>query len=82
MGTGGGIIHVYQNEIKINQFNGCNGNSVTLTSILFDPNGNMATSCNNEKFYLFSPNGLLTGKSLTTPAGPYYIGFDSKGRFF
>ena len=63
-----GIILVYQNEILINQFNGCNGNSVTLSSILFDPNGYMATTCwdPTNKLYLFSPNGSFT-RQITTP---------------
>ena len=78
-----GVILVYRNETIINQFNGCDGNSVTLTSILLDPNDYMATSCSHptNKLHIFSPNGSFTGKSLTTPAGPSYIGFDSKGRF-
>ena len=65
------------------QFNGCNGNSVLLESILFDPNGYMATACNDptNKLYLFSPSGSYTGKSITTTYAPRYIGFDSKGRF-
>ena len=82
VGTWEGIILVYQNEEIINQFNGCDGNGVYLTSILFDRNGYMATSCYGiNKVYLFSSNGSFTGKSLTTPYGPSYIGFDSKGRF-
>ena len=83
VGTLGGTILVYQNEIIINQFNGCNGDSTALTSILFDPNGYMATSCDypTNKLYLFSPNGSFTGKSITIPSTPQYIGFDSKGRF-
>ena len=83
VGTTKGMILVYQNEKIINQFNGCDGNSATLTFILFDPNGYMATSCGNptNKLYLFSPDGSLARKSLTTPNRPYYIGFDSKGRF-
>ena len=73
----------YQNEILIRQqFNGCDGNSAVITSIYFDPNGYMTTSCwETNKLYLFSPNGSLTGKSITTPPYPQYIGFDSKGRF-
>ena len=83
VGTSGGIILVYQNEKIINQFNGCDGKSKYLRSILFDQNGNMATSCYQptNKLYLFSPEGSFTGKSVTTPDYPYYIGFDSKGRF-
>ena len=77
----GGIILVHHNEKFLNQFSGCNGNSVHLTSIFFDPNGYMATTCDNSKLNLFSPNGSFTGKSLTTPNNPRYIGFDSKDRF-
>ena len=83
VGTSGGIVLVYQNEILINQFSGCNGNSCALNSILFDLNGYMATTCFSQinKLYLFSPEGSFTGKYLTTPDYPRYIGFDSKGRF-
>ena len=84
VGTYGGMILVYQNEEIINQFNGCNGYSVLLLSILFDKNGYIATSCDYpiDKLYLYAPNGSFTGKSLTSPTSPRYIGFDSKGRFF
>ena len=77
------IILVYQNEILIRQqFNGCNGNSDLLTSIFFDPNGHLATTClYSNKLYLFSPDGSFTGKSISTPQYPHFIGFDSKGRF-
>ena len=82
VGTDTGIVLVYQNEKIINQFNGCYGNSVWLLSISLDPNGYMATSCwDLNKLYLFSQNGSFTGKSITTPYRPLYIGFDSKGRF-
>ena len=84
VGTTGGIILVYQNEIFINQFNACDGNIYSImTSILFDQNGYMATSCSypSNKLYIFSQNGSFTGKSLTMPSFPEYIGFDSKGRF-
>ena len=52
-------------------------------SILFDPNGFMATTCYNpkNKLYLFAPDGSFTGKSITTTYRPTHIGFDSKGRF-
>ena len=76
-----GLILVFQNEIITSQFNGCDGKSVYLTSILFDQTGYMATSCENSKLYLYSPYGAFTGKSITTPVYPRYIGFDSKGRF-
>ena len=82
VGTIEGNILVYQNEIIITQFDGCDGKSDVLTSIFFDPNDLMATSCNNlNKLYLYFQNGSFTNKSLTTPNWPYYIGFDSKDRF-
>ena len=76
-----GLILVYQNEILVNQFNGCNGNSDYVTPILFDTNGYMATTCYfTNKLYLYSQNGSLAGNS-ASPQYPLYIGFDSKGRF-
>ena len=78
-----GIILVIQNDIIVNQFKSCGGNSNWLLSILFDQFGYMATSCYDptNKLYLYSPNGTSTGKSITTPEYPYYIGFDSKSQF-
>ena len=81
-----GIIFVYKNESLVNQFNGCGGNSGGVSSILFDANGYMATSCvPSNILYLFSPDGSFTGKIITTPQYDLnmnrYIGFDSKGRF-
>ena len=75
VGTEEGMILVYQN--------GCNRDSVYLSSMLFDPNGYMVTTCwyPTNKLYLFSPNASFTGKSITTPSYPNYIGFDSKSRF-
>ena len=81
VGLNKGIILVFQNEIFINQFDGCNGDNVLLSSILFDQNGYMATSCYSNKSYLFSPSGSFTGKYLTIPRFARYIGFDSKDRF-
>ena len=83
VGTSRGIILVYQNESLINQFDGCFGvGNGYLKSILFDQYGYMAISCAYlDKLYLFSKTGSFTGKSITTPSGPSYIGFDSKGRF-
>jgi hypothetical protein len=83
VGTGNGIILVIQNEVIINQFNGCNGTIITVTFILFDQYGYMATICSNptNKLYLYNSNGTYTGTSLLTPVNPRYIGFDTKGRF-
>jgi hypothetical protein len=76
-----GKILVIENETIVNEFNGCNGNKVMLSYILFDDCGLMATSCSTKKLYLYYPNRTYTGKSLNTPPNPRYIGFDSKGRF-
>jgi hypothetical protein len=82
VGTTSGTILVMQNEIIINEFNGCNMANAALTSILFDQYGYMATSCDlRNKLYLYTQNGTYTGTSLSTPALPRYIGFDTKGRF-
>ena len=83
VGTSGGIVLVYNEEIINQVIDGCNGNITLLTSIYFDPNGYMGTSCDHpiNKLFLFSPNGSFTGKSITTKYAPSYIGFDSKGRF-
>ena len=56
LGTSKRLVLVYQNEKIIDNFIGCDGNSVILASILFDPNGYMATSCSGNptyKLYLF-----------------------------
>ncbi len=76
-----GTILVIENKKIKHIFNGCNRNLVVLTYILFDDCGLMATSCSNNKLYLYYPNGTYIGKSLNTPPNPRYIGFDSKGRF-
>jgi hypothetical protein len=83
VGTTNGIVILIQNELIINQFNGCNGSSVSLTSILFDQYGYMATICSDptNKLYLYNSNGTYTGTSLSTPSNTRYIGFDAKGRF-
>ena len=77
VGTYGGMILVYQNESLIYQFNGCNGNSDRVMSILFDPNGYMATTCWNptDTLYLFSPDGSFTGKSIKKFKRPIYYNF-------
>ena len=83
IGTTNGTVLVVQNEGIVNQFNGCGGYSVELNSILFDECGYMATSCDSplNKLYLHFANGTFTAKTMSTPEGPRYIGFDSKGHF-
>jgi hypothetical protein len=81
VGTTNGTIFVIQNEVIINQFNGCNGASVWVIFIIFDQYGYVATLCSISKLYLYNSNGTYTGNSLSTPKNPRYIGFDTKGRF-
>ena len=83
IGTTNGTVLVVQNEGIVNQFNGCGGHIVQLNSILFDECGYMATSCDSplNKLYLHFANGTFTAKTMSTPEGPRYIGFDSKGHF-
>ena len=81
IGTNKGTVLVVQNEVVLNEFNGCGRYNVTLTSILFDEYGYFATSCNNNKFYLLFANGTNTGKLMVTPTSTRYIGLDSKGHF-
>ena len=80
VGTTNGTILVIVNEVIINTFNGCNGNSVQL-SYNFDQCGLMATSCENSQLYLYDPNVTYLSKNKATPIYPNYIGYDSKGRF-
>ena len=72
---------VVQNEVIVNLFNGCGGNSLVLTFILFYECGYFATSCDNNTLYLHFSNGTSTCRTITTPTNPRYIGFDSKGHF-
>jgi DNA-binding beta-propeller fold protein YncE len=83
VGTRNGSILVIQNEVIINQFNGCNEAYVELNFILFDQYGYMATICSDpaNKLYLYKTDGTYSGTNLSTPAKPRYIGFDSTGRF-
>ena len=92
IGTDEGLIIVLNplNGVIAITFNGCNGDNDFSTSILFDQYGYMAISCFSRAFFssvshaklcLHYPNGSFTGKILTTPEYPNYIGFDSKGRF-
>jgi hypothetical protein len=84
VGTLTGTIVALVNKTIINSFNGCNGNSAGITSIIFDDYGYMATSCDNpvNRVFLYFSNGSFTGKSISTPSRPFVIGFDSKNRFY
>ena len=81
IGTDNGRVLFVQNEVILNTFNGCGGNNAILYSILIDECGYVATSCGNNKLYLNFANGTSTGRTISTPMYPYYIGFDSKGHF-
>jgi hypothetical protein len=71
---------VVANKIVIRSFTACSSGSIS--SIGFDENGLMAISCESINLVnLYYYNGTFTGKSLTIPANPTYVGFDSKGHF-
>ena len=84
VGTSNGKILTIVNKTIINSFNGCNGNSAGITSIIFDNYGYMATSCDNpvNRVFLYYSNGSFTSKSISTPSRPFVIGFDSKNKFY
>jgi hypothetical protein len=84
VGTSNGKILTIVNKTTINTFNGCNGNTVALTSIIFDDYGYMATCCDSSvnQVFLYYLNGTFTGKNISTPSRPFKIGFDSKNIFY
>ena len=72
-----GIILVISDNQIINQFNACNGNSVILTSFLFDNFDNMGTLCaTNQLFYFYFKNVTFRNKNITTLNSPRFVGFD------
>jgi hypothetical protein len=79
IGTSRSSVIVVVNKIIIRIFPSCS----TVSSIVFDDCGLMATSCfifnYNDLYY---SNETYANKSLITPPGyPVYVGFDSKGRY-
>ena len=80
IGTYNGQIIVVSNKKVVKTFNGCNGCSDYITSIIFDNFGYMGTSSSTGYGYLFYPNGTLTNKRISAPANLEYISFDSKAR--
>ena len=76
-------ILVIENKTITKTLKVCTGNDyVTITSVLFDRFGLMATTCWIRQIYLYDENSVYSGsKSLSTLNYQYYIGFDSKGRF-
>jgi hypothetical protein len=80
VGTNNGTILVIVNKKIINQFNGCNEQSVLLLSILFDDFNNMATSCDNNQLYLYNTTVNYLNQSIPTVSSPFNIGFDLKSR--
>ena len=78
-----GLILVMINNIIVNTFNGCFGNSVAITMISLDQNGFMANVCEgSNSVYLYNVNGTYANYKLSTETTPEYIGMDSKGRVF
>jgi len=80
VGTSVGRMLIIINSSIVKEFNGCNGQSVTLFSILFDEYYNIATACLNNQLYFYNRNGNYLNKNIPTISTPYYIGFDSKSR--
>jgi hypothetical protein len=79
IGTSRSSVIVVVNKIIIRIFPSCS----TVSSIVFDDCGLMATSCfifnYNDLYY---SNETYANKSLiTSPGYPVYVGFDSKGRY-
>ena len=71
IGANQGKILVLVNEVIIRTFNGCNGNSAVLSSVLFDSCGYMAITCYNyNQLYLYDPNGTYLSKNKVTPTLP------------
>jgi hypothetical protein len=81
VGTTDSNILVIVKKTIIRTFLACRGNAF-VTSIVTDYSDLMAISCkDNYLVNLYYLNGTFTGKNLTTPYVPYYVGFDSKGYF-
>ena len=70
---------VIENKVIIQIYPVCN----CLSSILIDNFGYMALSCLNDRkiYFYYSANVSYTGMNKTYTLKPYYINFDSNGRF-
>jgi hypothetical protein len=80
VGTSQSIVLVIVNKIVLRNFTVCSSSSIF--SLVIDNSGLIAMVCySNNLVNLYYYNGTSTGKSLTTPVSPTYVGFDSKGRF-
>ena len=77
VGTLNGSVRVIVNKSIIRSFTAC---SNAVTSMVSDECGLIAIAC-SDTIKLYYYNGTYTGKSLATPAGLKYIGFDSKRNF-
>ena len=78
-----GLILVMINNIIVNTFNGCFGNSGAIPMISLDQNGFMANVCEgSQSVYLYNVNGTYANFDLSTEQYPVYVGMDSKGRVF
>ena len=75
-----GKLLVIENKVIIKTFSVC---SSTPTSILIDHYGYMAISCFEQKssYLYYSANVSYTGRNLTYTVKPYFMNFDSNGRF-
>ena len=81
VGTLNNLIYVFVNKVIVRSYKTCSGGNI-VGSIIIDDCGFMSVSCQDIKVIeLYYSNGSFTGKNLTTPARPTYIGYDSKGRY-
>ena len=81
VGTTTGKLFVIENKDIIQIFVVCSGSY--LTSIVIDHFGYMALSCNTDQkvYFYYSANLSYTGINVMYEVEPYFINFDSHGRF-
>ena len=78
-GCYGGQILVVENQVIVQNFQGCNDAYDYVTSIAFDQYGYMATTCySTNRIHIHNVNGIYTNKSVITSNYPRYVAFDSQ----
>ena len=70
---------IFENQI-IGIISGCNGQRVTILSILIDKYNSMVTSCHNNNLYFYNSDFVLVS-DLQVPSSGYSIGYDAEPRF-
>jgi hypothetical protein len=76
-----GTILVIVNKMIISLIYSCDGKHYTITSILYDQSGQLATTCEEDSHFYLHLNGSFTGKKFSSKGNAEYIGFDSKRNF-